>query len=234
MQDNKPMPLYDMRASSGESYLDKDGKCLESYKYSYTPRHDLINGDQPPLDIGFAVGINVYACNTEFSSLNRNQVFLWVQDPSLKSKMRGLVLLLSNIVYDIRRCSTIDVLEKLKINLETGQTITRETVMGKDETDSSLSLSAVSVSQKKHKVKPERNKKPLAIRRARTRAQHLISKIKPPSPQITLAVHESVSRGWDATNNQWRNAIYPQLDKHFRVIDRAAESHLVAYKVCSH
>lgn len=34
-------------------------------------------------------------------------------------------------------------------------------------------------------------------------------------PTIKIPLHEYAARGWDATNEQWRNVIWPRLDKSF-------------------
>ncbi|KAJ6616996.1 hypothetical protein B0H10DRAFT_1948678 [Mycena sp. CBHHK59/15] len=215
--DTKPMPLCDIKADPGEGYLERDGTSYESYNYSYKPRCDLLSDESVP--------------PPQVSCINRNQVFLWVQDPSLRSKLQGVVLIISINMNDIRRRSAILRAEDLKIDLETGRTIESNTGLGRDDKESAFSLSVIPVSQKKYKPETERNKRPSTMQRVRRQAKQALRRIKPAPPQVTLAAHEFVSRGWDATNYQWRNTIYPELDRHFRPLPPPTDPSLVAYKI---
>ncbi|KAJ6578909.1 hypothetical protein DFH09DRAFT_1276316 [Mycena vulgaris] len=201
-----------------------DNKVIPAHVYL----NDIVSaGDQPPVDVGFALGINFFGRNAELivnitqneivpppqvSCVNQNQIFLWVPDPNLRSMMRGIMLALNGNFPDIRRRSEILRADNLKINLETGQTTESKTMLGKDETDSAISLSCVALGKFKRTFR----------------------RIKPPAPQVSLAIQESVNRGWDVTNYQWRNAIYPELDKHFQPVLHSQDQTLVAYKIAKH
>jgi hypothetical protein len=50
------------------------------------------------------------------------------------------------------------------------------------------------------------------------REKHVTPKTEP--TLANLPMHEYVSRGWDATNRQWRNALWTGLDRNFRITDR--------------
>ncbi|KAJ7099365.1 hypothetical protein B0H15DRAFT_544074 [Mycena belliarum] len=238
--DSKPMPLYKVKAGVGEEYADQDGKCLRSYNYSYTPTHNSVDPeDETSVDVGFAMGINIYQDETlpppQVSCLNRNQIFMWIRDPSSKSKVRGLIILTANGVNNIRQNSKTRISERLNIDLETGQTTDRKTLTEKHESGSKLSMSVVPISQKTRTFKRKQTRPPSTFQKVRKHkvTRSVISLFKRPSPQVTFAARESVDRGWDASNNRWRDAIYPDLDKHFRVV-KDADPTLVAYKICPH
>ncbi|KAJ6578908.1 hypothetical protein DFH09DRAFT_1276315 [Mycena vulgaris] len=161
--DSKPMPLYDMAADPGDSYSDED-KSWSSYIYSYKQRDDLIKmkaGQQPPIDVGFAFGINLHPYDEEGKSIppprvsyiNRNQLFLWIQDESLRSKMLGVVLLLTNPVPDIRTRSSLVTREELTVDFETGRSIERKAEKERNKGSGTVSLSIVPLG--KHKYTPE-------------------------------------------------------------------------------
>jgi hypothetical protein len=42
-----------------------------------------------------------------------------------------------------------------------------------------------------------------------------LSRCKNKPELIDLHLHEYVARGWDATNEQWRNTVWPTLDQGF-------------------
>jgi hypothetical protein len=39
------------------------------------------------------------------------------------------------------------------------------------------------------------------------------------SPSTCIPPHEYLARGWDVNNDEWRNVLWPALDKHFRAAD---------------
>jgi hypothetical protein len=39
------------------------------------------------------------------------------------------------------------------------------------------------------------------------------------SHPTSIPPHEYLARGWDADNNEWRSALWPALDEHFRAAD---------------
>ncbi|KAJ7503203.1 hypothetical protein B0H11DRAFT_1988244 [Mycena galericulata] len=243
--DSKPPPPYDIRSSPGESYLAEADKSYKSWNYSYVPRGnfkfdpDTENQLQPLPDTEFAYGVNFNRYNTEkelepppqVSYINRNEIFLWFVDPSLRSKMQGTVLLLSDYIKDIRTRSVLDTIDKCIIDLATGETIQTVSKLARDKKDGAISLDVIAVDQKKYT--PEALPKPPSkLKRLQTQAVRTVHKMnwRQPSHQVTLVARESVSRGWDTTSCQWREAIYSELDKHFRA-PTSADSSLVAYKI---
>ncbi|KAJ7496617.1 hypothetical protein FB451DRAFT_1162755 [Mycena latifolia] len=128
--------------------------------------------------------------------------------------------------------SKIRRIEDFDVDLETGRplnTISRR----RAEEGSAFLLGIAAVSRGgEYQPAPERNERRSTIQRFRTQAKRAFRRIKPAAPQLTVVAHDLVSRGWDATNCQWRQPIYPLLDKFFRAIDEVADSSLAAYKIC--
>ncbi|KAJ7133734.1 hypothetical protein C8R43DRAFT_644647 [Mycena crocata] len=99
--DSKPMPPFLVQTGPGETRSAEDGRCYRAYNYSYVPRPDVFCADselKPPVDVGFALGLNLHddgSLPPKIGHVNRNQIFLWVQDPSLRSKTRGMILMLT-------------------------------------------------------------------------------------------------------------------------------------------
>ncbi|KAJ7133733.1 hypothetical protein C8R43DRAFT_644622 [Mycena crocata] len=98
--DSEPMPPYVVATEPGESRPTQDGKCYRAYNYSYVPRPDALCADSEPnpsVDVGFALGLSLHddgSSPPKIGHVNRNQISVWVQDPSLRSKIRGIVLML--------------------------------------------------------------------------------------------------------------------------------------------
>ncbi|KAJ7827696.1 hypothetical protein B0H13DRAFT_307678 [Mycena leptocephala] len=152
----------------------------------------------------------------EVSSITRHQILVWVSDSSLRSKIRGLQVLIANELPSIRRESPICKTENLEVDLKTDplSLVSTSKSVG-DETAGAFSSALI---EKKNKS---------IFNQVRDTAKALL-KYKPSLPQVTLTPHEGVSRGWDVNNYRWRNAIFPDLDQDFR---RANNSSLIAFSI---
>ncbi|KAJ7136944.1 hypothetical protein C8R44DRAFT_728877 [Mycena epipterygia] len=87
----------DLEHKRGEHYRNKKEKSYDSRNYSYTANRDSPNGKpqaQSPLFFRFAFGINFFPSDPKrnpaqpprASCVSRNQIFIWVQDHTLRSK----------------------------------------------------------------------------------------------------------------------------------------------------
>ncbi|KAJ7188955.1 hypothetical protein C8R46DRAFT_1056260 [Mycena filopes] len=223
---------YDMTSELGECWLIKDGKSYASYNYSYS----VPKSSPPPVEVGFAFGINFLDVNSKnewmqpprVSYINRNQIFIWVEDPELRSGMRGLILLLSNQVPDIRRRSPILSTTFLKVPLASGQTCEHPTNRGNDACASYLGV--VPVAQPQDKIAPEAPRTRNRRQKFKAATKKALKRMQTAVPQVSLTPCEFVSQGWDVTNKEWRKAVYPGLDKHFRPVTTQDRS-LVAYTI---
>ncbi|KAJ7503201.1 hypothetical protein B0H11DRAFT_1988234 [Mycena galericulata] len=141
-------------------------------------------------------------------------------------------MLLSDYVKDIRTRSRLDTVNECTVHLETGEKIHSVSSVTRDERDGAISLDVIPMHQKKYTPEAVKYKKPSALKRFGTQTMKTVQKISPrsPSPQLTLVAQEVVGRGWDVKNYRWREAIYPELDKHLRV-PRANDPSLVAFQI---
>lgn len=56
--------------------------------------------------------------------------------------------------------------------------------------------------------------------------------MRPSPPPLTFVATELASRGWDVTNRQWREPLYPQLDQYFLpIVDPADESVSTVWRI---
>ncbi|KAJ7433119.1 hypothetical protein B0H11DRAFT_2376969 [Mycena galericulata] len=168
------------------------------------------------------------AAPPQVENIIRSQIFMWLPDSNLRSKIRGVVFVLSvstsftsesaqiynrsklrqNNVRDIRRRWPIVETEEIKIDLATGHHIVGTAGPRRDE-DGGFSLSAIPVDQKEYRpeLEPDSTKKLSPLEKMKIKWV----KRKFTAPQVTLAAHELISRGWDATNSQWRTVTMPEF-----------------------
>ncbi|KAJ7188967.1 hypothetical protein C8R46DRAFT_1184220 [Mycena filopes] len=239
--DSKPMPPCQIEVVQGDRFCARGGKDYRSYNYAYTPRADLLGlgaDKRSLLNVGFAVGINFCPYEEErlvqppqVSYINRNQVFIWVKDDRLRSGTEGTVLFLTNEIPDIRRRSQIIKYHEAEMDFQTARTITSKIHHGKAK-DGGLSLALLPLPETEHRPGPSSSFKKFPVGLG---SKKIFRRAKPtPRPQVTLTPNEVVSQGWDATNNKWRDAIYPKFDKYLHLIDTAtpiADPTVVAYTI---
>ncbi|KAJ7677653.1 hypothetical protein B0H17DRAFT_1078992, partial [Mycena rosella] len=107
LADDKPAPPCLVKERIGEEW-DKDGESYSSYDVAWHPTSQT-NGYPPPINIRFGMGIEFFGKEERnisrlptISHILRNQVILWVFDPELKAKVRGMVVLTSTYIPDIK------------------------------------------------------------------------------------------------------------------------------------
>ncbi|KAJ7628764.1 hypothetical protein FB45DRAFT_867746 [Roridomyces roridus] len=164
-----------------------------------------------PLNIRFGMGIEFYGREErrisklpEISHVLRNQIILWVADPELKAKVRGMIVLTTTYLPDVKTTEPITIIEDQVVQVdlrshERPETDTRFSSEGRD-TASSVAIGLFDKREQKR------------------RAQRLISSFrvaKRPPALVDVPLHEYVARGWDVTNQQWRNTTWPRLDADF-------------------
>ncbi|KAJ7721488.1 hypothetical protein B0H16DRAFT_1602515 [Mycena metata] len=241
--DSKPMPPCQIQVEPGERFRKRHGKDYMSYNYTYCPRAPSLPGLSTNrryfLNVGFGLGINFNPYKDkdsecliqppQVSFINRNQVFVWVQHDRLGAE--GTTIFLTNEIPDIRRRSQIIKDNEAQIDFQTGQIVNSDIHRG-NERDGGFSLATLTLPDRpKYSVQS-----PSAVKKLQARTRKALEKVKSaPRPQVTLTPNEAVSRGWDATNNRWREPIYPQLDMHLEsVVDTAAaivDPTVVAYTI---
>ncbi|KAJ6535027.1 hypothetical protein B0H19DRAFT_1184748 [Mycena capillaripes] len=168
-------------------------------------RLDAERSEFHPLEVKVGMGINLRPAGTEqplpqISFINRNQVLIWVSEPTSRARIRGIVVLLSSYLDNIQAE------EKLAIN---------------EEEDIELATLPLNV-RKEEPPEPGTSIAPVQYPGGSGPNKFtagFISKLGQRSsvaPPIDIPPHEYLARGWDVNNNEWRSALWPALDKHSR------------------
>ncbi|KAF7349743.1 WD-REPEATS-REGION domain-containing protein [Mycena sanguinolenta] len=218
--DEKAAPPCEVKGQVGKKW-DSDGKCYSSYDVAWYPANDP-NGIPHPVDFRFGMGIKFYGRPERYisklpriSHILRNQIIMWIYDPSLKAKVRGIVVLTTTYIPDITVSEPLSILEDQDVNLE------RSHVPPPADATSLGQAAANSVAIGLFEEPKED---------AKTGMRKFIQKFAPKSSRqkprktdlIDLPLHEYVARGWDQTNQMWRNTVWPTLDEGFRDAPRSS------------
>ncbi|KAJ7127951.1 hypothetical protein C8R44DRAFT_101163 [Mycena epipterygia] len=159
------------------------------------------------------MGINLRPSGAEaplprISFINRNQVLIWVSDPASKARIRGIVVLMSSYLDNIRTEEKLSIYEQEEVDLiHQGILQSPEETKNEGPKQGTISLSIAKVQS----CGASSSKKIGSfIAKFGQRSSTPIGEIPP---------HEFLARGWDAENNQWRSVLWPALDQHFRAAD---------------
>ncbi|KAJ6597483.1 hypothetical protein DFH09DRAFT_1272188 [Mycena vulgaris] len=217
MADDKPFPSCHVEEQIGKEW-DTDGKSYSSYDVSWQPMAPQ-NGHPRPVNIRFGMGIEFYGKEERYisrlptiSHILRNQIILWVFDPELKAKVRGMIVLTSTYIPDIKIEEPLSIVEEEVIGLAVNRP------HDPPPTDSAPlvhdAANSVAIGLFEQPADPGRAKS--SIRKLMNRVTPRSSSRKTKRPMlIDLPLHEYIARGWDATNEQWKNTVWPTLDKDF-------------------
>ncbi|KAF7333078.1 hypothetical protein MVEN_02372600 [Mycena venus] len=229
LADNKPVPPCYVEGQAGKKWNSEASSC-SSYDVAWHPMSDA-KGIPNPAKIQFGMGIElsgkeecVLAKLPGISHFLRNQIVIWVHDPELAARTRGMIVLTTTYLADVRISDAAEILQEetidLTINRLPGPPLPRNVTPAVPEAADSLSVALLDKTQRKEHVKGAMKK--------------LISKITSKSKStkpalIDLPLYEYVARGWDATNKVWRNTVWPTLDQDFVSTDRPASTawHLI-------
>ncbi|KAJ7481844.1 hypothetical protein FB451DRAFT_1444471 [Mycena latifolia] len=215
LEDDKPAPPCHVQEQIGEEW-DMADKSYSSYDVAWHPL-PMKNGNPRPVNIRFGMGIEFFGKEERYitrlptiSHILRNQIILWVFDPELKAKVRGMIVLTSTYIPDIKIAEPLTIAEDevvdLSINGANDPPTTHNTPLSHDAANSV----AIGIFEQR----------PEAAQSGMRKLMHRIipksSSRKRKQPMlIDLPLHEYVARGWDATNEQWRNTVWPTLDERF-------------------
>ncbi|KAJ7110956.1 caspase domain-containing protein [Mycena epipterygia] len=222
--DEKPMPKCHLRHDIGKSWdteeAEKIGKDFRSYDISWLPGHDR---DNVAHEMRVEFGLGMYMRQNKrhkpglppISAVLRNQIVIWVYDPDLHSKVRGLMLLTSTYIPNALTDESLTIHERTTADLNARWT-DDPPVSGRDEEpyDAAMSVSVAALDKSKRKRTPNILRKLVSRFSSKASADAT-------SP---LPMHETVSRGWDATNMRWRNVCWPTLDQDFRRVHEKSGS----------
>ncbi|KAF8185839.1 hypothetical protein K438DRAFT_1836409 [Mycena galopus ATCC 62051] len=216
LADNKPIPKCHIIPDPGERW-NKDGKSYISYDITTVPKEDPRSGIRHPLHAQFAMGINVYCPKAnpklpKISFVTRNQVIVWISDATMKSKVRGLLVLMTTFIPNIRTPEELFVQEQLDVHFQTNVTVENTAAHQPSTTEEamplSLSLAAIET------TKSRQNR----LTELFTDVRRKVTPKKRPA-LADLPLQEYISRGWDPDNGSWRDVIWTSLDKDFRITE---------------
>ncbi|KAJ7038626.1 hypothetical protein C8F04DRAFT_1179640 [Mycena alexandri] len=177
-----------------------------------------------PLEVRVGMGINIRPPGSKtplpkISFVNRNQVLIWVSDPTSKARIRGIMVLMSSHLDDIRTDEELSIYEKAVVESAsltapqgTYPNYYRTKAQGDKAGTISLSIAQVQTQ---------------SVARFNRLLPLFSTKLGQRSPVCSLAdieTHEYLARGWDANNNEWRQVLWPALDKNFRAADFEGKS----------
>ncbi|KAJ7807899.1 hypothetical protein B0H13DRAFT_2295687 [Mycena leptocephala] len=219
-QNDRVTPKCTVHYHPGDD-LTIDGTSYESFDIAYEASDDLTNkeeeGAKYPIHAEFSMGINVVDLEDtnnpqlpKCSFLIRNQTNLWIFSDSLKARGRGVVVLTSAHIPNVETPYKLSIVENQRLELAGNSLINvppTDTTQANYSAKMALSIATVS------RPPREPNKEPGILRSITSKFSSLTRrKTVQSDPQIeTLRMHEFISRGWDATQQQWRMPIYPSL-----------------------
>ncbi|KAF7350135.1 Transcriptional regulatory protein pro-1 [Mycena venus] len=212
--DNKVMPRCRVDYEPGDEW-DVDDKSYSSYNIAYQRQVMQMNSEPESgpysLEVKFGMGINLRPSGSkrplpQISFVNRNQVLIWVSDPTSRARIRGIVVLMSSYLDNIRTEEELEIYEQQEIELSTGQLNMSQTK--KDERKpGTISLSIAQV---------ESQRASGSTRFGGGFIAKLGQRSSTPARPTFIPPHEYLARGWDVNNNEWRSVLWPALDKNSR------------------
>ncbi|KAJ7653564.1 hypothetical protein DFH06DRAFT_1203886 [Mycena polygramma] len=215
-QDDKPMPPVKVTCKRGKPLAEEPaGTSYRSYGYSYVAQPHLETPSS--LVVRFAFGTDCHDHDTENNpaasprvlSVNRHQIFVWIYNPLAKIQIQGVILLLSVIVPDIRNQRKMAWSETLKLDPGTGQLMEDPRIDHLRLHGGSLSSALVTLPKAGGGV----------VEKIKEGAKS-VAKIFSTTPcPMSLVPQEIESVGWDNRRNDWRDPIYPALDKKFQSLE---------------
>ncbi|KAJ7443903.1 hypothetical protein B0H11DRAFT_452398 [Mycena galericulata] len=213
--DDKPIPPCRVKEQFGKEW-DVGDKSYSSYDLVWQPTADE-DGSPRPADIRFGMGIEFYGKEERYitklpsiSHILRNQIIIWVNDPGLKAKVRGMVVLTTTYIPDIKISEPLSIVEDIGVDLAIDRPFdppgmdTAHSVHG--------ATNSVAIGLFDERKEPLKDN----MRKFMSQLTFKSSRHKTKKPVlIDLPLHEYVARGWDRVNEQWRNTVWPTLDADF-------------------
>ncbi|KAF8190628.1 hypothetical protein K438DRAFT_913543 [Mycena galopus ATCC 62051] len=179
-------------------------------------RLDAERAESHPMEVRVGMGINLHPSGSEkplprISFISRNQVLIWVSDPTSKSRIRGILVLMSSFVENIKmEEEKVSIYGHEQVELSSGSlTAPRPLVKEEKHKPGTISLS---IAQVQHQATLGPNKLRAAVPAFITK----LGRRSGVAPSALIPSYEYLARGWDANNNEWRSVLWPALDKHYR------------------
>ncbi|KAJ7768632.1 hypothetical protein DFH07DRAFT_769178 [Mycena maculata] len=209
----------------GEEWNSSD-KSYSSYDVVWHPTGDRTGSPHP---VRFGMGIEFFGKTVGFrfnfstfweryiaklpsiSHVLRNQTILWVYDSALKAK---------TYIPDIKIPEPLSILEDQHVDLVVDRP---HDPPGMDNAPcahhAANSVAVGLFEERKHTVRRGMQK---FIHNITPRASPQKTKKRKKAVLIDLPLYEYVARGWDLTNEQWRNTVWPTLDESFSDVPRSS------------
>ncbi|KAJ7092537.1 hypothetical protein C8R43DRAFT_1049898 [Mycena crocata] len=215
--DNKVMPRCRVEHEIGDEW-DEDRRSYTSYNITYQSQDRRLDDHREefrPLEVKVGMGINLRPSGSEaplppISFVNRNQLLLWVSDPTSKAKIRGIVVLTSSYLDNIKTEEKLSVYEQADIDLTNTESLNLPETKVERNKPGTLSLSIVKVQSQ---GTSSTSKLPVPAFFARFGQRPSTTAV------ASIPPHEYLARGWDVKTNRWRSVLWPSLDQHFRAAD---------------
>ncbi|KAK7028606.1 transcriptional regulatory protein pro-1 [Favolaschia claudopus] len=218
--DNKVMPKCRIDHENGDRW-DNEDRSYTSYNIAYQPQTAQFNfRDRPAmpassLEMKVGMGINLRPAGSKtpipkISFVNRHQVLVWVFDPSLRPQIRGILVLVSSLLDNIKTEEQLSIYEERDIELGKAAGLPSPHTV-EDDKPGTIALSVAQVEKPTSHVSTKFRPFVKALsKRNRSAAKTLLQDVPP---------QEYLARGWDAYNNEWRTVLWPTLDQDFRAAD---------------
>ncbi|KAJ7224898.1 hypothetical protein C8J57DRAFT_1390645 [Mycena rebaudengoi] len=217
--DTKAPPKYRVVPEPGAEW-DQDNKSYSSYDIVYEAQDTPLSDEQSeshPLEVRVGMGINLRPAGSkkllpQISFVNRNQVLIWVSDPTSKAPIRGILVLMSNYLDNIRTEEELSIYEQGEFRLGT-EPLNDLKFETEDHEPGTISIS---IAQVKKQDTP-------SLSKFRATVPNFITKRGRGSSVSNLtdiSAHEYLARGWDVDNEEWRGVLWPALDKEFLAAGR--------------
>ncbi|KAJ7734122.1 hypothetical protein B0H16DRAFT_156402 [Mycena metata] len=121
------MPRCRVVTEPGDAW-NEDRRSYSSYNIGYWAQDVRLSAERPefhPLEVKVGMGINLRPPGSkmslpQISFVNRNQVLIWVSDPMSKAQIRGVIVLTSSHLDNIRTEEELSIYEQEEIKLGTG------------------------------------------------------------------------------------------------------------------
>ncbi|KAJ7644644.1 hypothetical protein FB45DRAFT_898380 [Roridomyces roridus] len=225
--DDRVMPKCLVKWEEGEEWGDEEDadESYSSYNISFQPREVCFSSTRDsephPLAVNVGMGVNFRSAPSgqpplpPLSFVNRNQVLMWILDPSSKAQIRGILVLISSYLDDVHKTENLEIFEQKEVEFDVSPPTSK--VSSDQSKPGTISLSVAQVNR------PDESRLVRAAASPAKKFNALLPKFLRPSekpspvlPEI-VSPHEYLARGWDVNNNKWRKVLWPALDKDFRV-----------------
>ncbi|KAJ7889765.1 hypothetical protein B0H13DRAFT_2341350 [Mycena leptocephala] len=203
------------------------GKDFKPYDISWRPANDREKvADKTEVEFGLGLHLRHNEAHKsgvpQVSSIVRNQIFIWVYDPELRSKARGVMLSTSTYIPNALIDERLTMHESVTAYLDGA--CTRGKFMHRHaKYDSYLSTDTpIDAPMKSPTLGKSKKNQRWSTLLTLCDKLFLTSTGKVARPQ--LPVMDTISRGWDVENMRWNNVVWPLLDPYFQRIKESSQN----------